>query len=114
MLPYGHPKNVKWRMEWNLQLKNLQIREELILNYDQVWRLKYRGSPTTMAKTGEPGTYQDLIVVCCGGFFDFQAICLYYNKQTKPANTSCKPRMARLGPSFDNGTRNSIGISARI
>ena len=47
---YNHPKNVQWRKDFKKlrKLKGIDLR--LCLFYDQVWRLKYRGSATTLAK----------------------------------------------------------------
>ena len=72
-LEYSHPSNVLWRSNFEEQCKALGIRQELLLNYDQVWRLKWRGSPSTLSKTGLPRTQRDTrsLVFCLFGYWGF-------------------------------------------
>ena len=50
VLPYEHPANVRYRKEFKYRLKQDGVNLLLLLNYDQVWRLKYRGSGRTLWK----------------------------------------------------------------
>jgi len=50
ILHYNHPKNKAWRENFAAKQKAEQISLKLTLNYDQVWRLKYRGRKHTLHK----------------------------------------------------------------
>ena len=67
VLPYFHPRMVLWRRRWAEQLRTQNITPALCLNYDQVWRLKFRGSKVKLWKpqedAGAMATYFDKGVV---------------------------------------------------
>ena len=50
LLHYNHQKNKAWRERFAAKRSAEGIRLELTLNYDQVWRLKYRGRKRTLHK----------------------------------------------------------------
>jgi hypothetical protein len=49
-LPYDHPKIANYRAKFSLLVETKKIKRELILNYDQVWRLKWRGPKSKLYK----------------------------------------------------------------
>ena len=50
-LHYDHPKNQRWREHFKLKRETEGFEMKLTLNYDQVWRLKYRGHDKKVWKT---------------------------------------------------------------
>lgn len=50
MLHYNHPKNVEWRSKFQAKVEAKKIDIRLVLNYDKVWRLKYRGPKKPLHK----------------------------------------------------------------
>jgi hypothetical protein len=51
-LPYDHPKIAMYRAKFSLLVETKKIKRELLLNYDQVWRLKWRGPKSKLYKHG--------------------------------------------------------------
>ena len=49
-LGLNHPKCVVWRERWRQMLQAKKVNPMLLLTYDQVWRLKFRGSKDTLHK----------------------------------------------------------------
>ena len=50
---YGHKLLVEHRQHVNASLAALQVPGQLMLNYDQVWRIRYRGPSTCLYKSEE-------------------------------------------------------------
>ena len=52
-LPYGHKLLVEHRQHIKASLAALQVPGQLMLNYDQVWRIRYIGPSTCFYKSEE-------------------------------------------------------------
>ena len=52
-LPYDHPKIVAYRSLFSERMKDKKVNFHLLLNYDQVWRIRYRGPKSKKYKREE-------------------------------------------------------------
>ena len=50
-LPYDHVKMEKFRTQFSTRLRIENIHPKLVLNYDQIWRVRYRGYATKLWKS---------------------------------------------------------------
>ena len=59
-LPYDHPHMKAWRIRYHGQLERHNVDIRLLLNYDQIWRMVYRGPKTQVFKQrGHAGSKPD-------------------------------------------------------
>ncbi len=64
-LEYTHPLMEQWRRRYTDTIKRLKINQLLLLNYDQVWRMVYRGPSTVCFKRrAEAGQKRDPLRNC--------------------------------------------------
>ena len=62
-LPHDHPKLQEHRLKWKQRREMTNVPCHLFSNYDQVWRMKYRGRPTNLYKRAtDSGQREDAVV----------------------------------------------------